>query len=97
MPLELFETALYKLSLLPAAEGQGERPGEEVLGITVEVFTSLRYGLHDVLPSFGLAAWRLLIVVIQGRSRVYAAYERIFKLERLISSHKQSKGSPNDA
>ena len=66
MSLELFEAALYKLPLTAATTTTdcGDHLGEKVLSITVEVFTSLRYGLHDVLPGFGLAARRILIVVI---------------------------------
>ena len=67
MSLELFEAALYELPLTAAATTStdcGNRPSEEVFSITVEVFTSLRYGLHDVLPGLGLAARRIFIIVI---------------------------------
>ena len=67
MSLELFQAALYELPLAVAATTStdcGNRPSEEVFSIAVEVFTSLRYGLHDIFPGLGLAARRILIVVI---------------------------------
>ena len=67
MSLELFQAALYELPLTAAATTStdcGNRPSEEVFSIAVEVFTSLRYGLHDVLSGLGLVAWCILIVVI---------------------------------
>ena len=64
MPLELFEAALHKLAFSAAAKDRSDHLSEEVLSIAVEVFTSLRYGLHNVPPGFSLAAWCLLIVVI---------------------------------
>lgn len=66
MSLELFEAALYKLPLTAATTTTdcGDHLSEKVFSITIEVFTSLRYGLHDVLAGLGLAAWHILIVVI---------------------------------
>ena len=71
--------------------------GEQILSIAVEVFAALFHSPHQHLFSLRLRAWDLIKLVVERRSGIDAAHERVLKLKVLIATHEDAQHGPNDA
>ena len=102
MSLILLEASLVPATVrrTEAAAASLKQPDKHVLLVGVPVATSLCHSPHHFLLGLSFRLRACLIVVfleVLWACRIYSTYQRVLKLERLITAKNHGKRAPNDS